>query len=113
MAHCNSIVFIPLTSAGRNSSGTEDCLLSPPTTTLMLTPAVENTNDTNSVTSPAPPIGYGMGWFVRRHHQGLLSGRRYPFLFSHTGSAVGASSVLTVLPQDNCDGAKVGTVAMS
>ena len=85
------------------------CLLQPSTASLMLIPAVENVvnnkNNNNSTSpnhtpAPAPPVGYGMGWFVRREKAGLIGGRGYPFTFSHTGGAVGACSVLTVMARE-------------
>ena len=67
----------------------------------MLTPAVEKANtNSDKPSGPAPPAGYGMGWSVRQQRAGLVAGRSYPLVFSHSGGAVGASSVLIVLPRD-------------
>ena len=67
---------------------------------MMLKPAVENVRSKRKQNSNSPPIGYGMGWFVRQGTKGLMFGKDYPMLFSHTGGAVGASSVLTIIPDD-------------
>ena len=59
---------------------------------------------------PAPPIGYGLGWYVRPSKKGLSGGKDYPLVFGHTGGAVGACSVLTILPsQPNEDHDSVST----
>ncbi len=69
----------------------------------MLTPVVEDVSHAPQDHTPClaqdhtPPVGYAMGWFVRRKKEGLVGGREYPFVFSHTGGAVGTCSVLTVM----------------
>ena len=92
-------MFVNCTSLGSESvAHGNQYLLAPATTALMLTPAVEDVNPKKASSPAAPPIGYGMGWFVRQEKAGLICGRDYPFVFSHTGGAIGASSVLTVIP---------------
>ena len=48
--------------------------------------------------SPNSPVGYGLGWYVREPRKGVSGGRDYSLAFGHTGGAVGACSVLVVLP---------------
>lgn len=68
----------------------------------MLTPEVTNvSNPGKNKPSPAPPIGYGLGWFVRPAKKGLMGGIDYPLIFSHTGGAVGCSSILTIIPDQS------------
>lgn len=89
------------TGATESDAGSAKCLLEPSTASLMLTPAVQDVRAKKPPTpsSSSPPIGYGMGWFLRQPREGLLQGKDYPFVFSHTGGAVGGSSVLTIVPQ--------------
>ena len=44
--------------------------------------------------------GYGMGWFVRDRSARTAGGRGQPFYAAHSGAAVGASSVLVIMPAD-------------
>ena len=44
--------------------------------------------------------GYGMGWFVRNGSARTVGGRGQPFYAAHSGAAVGASSVLVIMPSD-------------
>ena len=83
-------------------------LLQPSTTSLMLTPVVEDVSNSSTspsghTPSPAPPVGYALGWFVRKENVGVIGGRKYPFTFSHSGGAVGACSVLTVMARGGSD----------
>lgn len=41
---------------------------------------------------------YGMGWFVNEENQKYGQGKQTKFCVSHTGNAVGGSSVLLILP---------------
>lgn len=79
------------------------------TASLMLTPVVESVlqQETPPI-SPNPPVGYSMGWFLQRGKKGYMGGKDYPFFFSHTGGAVGASSVLTVMPAEEESQVSVG-----
>ena len=79
------------------------CLLQPATTALMLTPVVKDVQDhtPDHALCHTPPVGYGMGWLIRQKKEGRFGGREYPFVFSHTGGAVGACSVLTVMADDS------------
>lgn len=43
-------------------------------------------------------IFYGMGWFVNEENQKYGQGKQTKFCVSHTGNAVGGSSVLLILP---------------
>lgn len=45
-----------------------------------------------------PETGYGMGWVVRGESAGTVGGRDQPFYAAHSGAAVGASSVLIIMP---------------
>ena len=43
-------------------------------------------------------LGYGLGWCVQREGAQVKGGKNEPFCVGHTGAAVGASSVLLILP---------------
>lgn len=45
-------------------------------------------------------LDYGMGWLMRQGDAGVVGGKGRPFCVGHTGGAVGASSVLLIVPQD-------------
>ena len=50
--------------------------------------------------SRGPLLYYGMGWLMQQGDVGVVGGRVRPFCVGHTGGAVGASSVLLIVPQD-------------
>ena len=80
------------TMASCKDSDASSLLLSPKTVAMMWKPAVKNI-------SPADPLlAYGMGWYIREEDPGLLCGKRKPFFVGHTGSTVGASSVMVIIP---------------
>lgn len=99
----HNYLLVPMCLGSESVAHGNRCLLAPATTALMLTPAVEDVNSKRA-SSLTPPTGYGMGWFIQREGAGLISGRDYPFVFSHTGGTIGASSVLTVIPEPPCEG---------
>ena len=77
-------------------------VLEPSMTTAMLSPVVANCRKHD------PQLTYGMGWYVRPGEEVILQGAAVPSHFGHTGSAVGASSVLMIVPsgqsgRDSCD----------
>ena len=45
-------------------------------------------------------LDYGMGWLMQQKDGGVVGGKAKPFCVGHTGGAVGASSVLLIVPQD-------------
>ena len=49
---------------------------------------------------------YGMGWGVMSAIDQYGCGRQRPFYVSHTGGAIGCSSVLLVMPTDGTDKCK-------
>jgi len=61
--------------------------------------------------NPESPVGYGLGWYVREAKKGITGGKNYSLAFGHTGGAVGASSVLVLLPGES--GKDQGTHASS
>ena len=67
------------------------CILEPDTISMMWTPVV-------SPNKSKPHIGYGMGWVVRSGSAGIVGARDQPFYAAHSGGAVGASSVLVIMP---------------
>ena len=77
-------------------------VLEPSMTATMLSPVVANCRKHD------PQLAYGMGWYVRPGEEVILQGAAVPSHFGHTGSTVGASSVLRIVPsgqsgQDSCD----------
>ena len=50
--------------------------------------------------SRGPLLDYGMGWLMQQGDVGVVGGKAKPFCVGHTGGAVGASSVLLIVPQD-------------
>ena len=70
-----------------------NCILDPDTISMMWTPVVfpyKTKADT----------GYGMGWVVRNGSARTVGGRGRPFYAAHSGGAIGASSVLVIMPAD-------------
>ena len=70
-----------------------NCILDPDTISMMWTPVVfpyKTKADT----------GYGMGWVVRNGSARTVGGRGQPFYAAHSGGAVGASSILVIMPAD-------------
>ena len=68
-----------------------NCILEPSTVTMMWTPVV-CPNERDSL------LSYGMGWYLTEHGAGeVVGGKKRPFSAAHTGSAIGASSVLVVM----------------
>ena len=70
-------------------------LLKPSTVAMMWKPVVK-ISDANSFSD----VHYGMGWFVEESSEGVVGGRRKMMTVSHTGGAVGASCVLTIIPAE-------------
>ena len=77
------------------SVGSAPLLLQPDTVGLMWTEVVRDIRFSSN-----PSVGYGMGWVVRREGERVRGGLKEPFSVGHTGAAVGASSVLVVIPRD-------------
>lgn len=69
------------------------CILDPDTISMMWTPVVFPDKS-------KPQTGYGMGWIVRNGSARTVGGRGQPFYAAHSGGAVGASSILVVMPAD-------------
>ncbi|MCG8620552.1 MAG: hypothetical protein MJE68_00955 [Proteobacteria bacterium] len=70
-----------------------NCILDPDTISMMWTPVVfpyKTKADT----------GYGMGWVVRNGSARMVGGRGRPFYAAHSGGAIGASSILVIMPAD-------------
>ena len=52
--------------------------------------------------SSNPQLSYGLGWVVRREGERVRgAGAREPFYVGHSGAAVGASSVLVIMPSES------------
>lgn len=47
-----------------------------------------------------PRLGYGLGWVVQSEGERVKGGKKEPLCVGHTGTAVGASSVLVILPNN-------------
>lgn len=75
----------------------EPFLLKPETIKYMWSEIV-----TDARFSSNPRLGYGLGWVVQREGALVKGGIVEPFCVGHTGAAVGASSVLIVLPGKSC-----------
>ena len=77
----------------------ESCVMEPP---LLLQPetvsAMWREVVHNIYFSSNPRLSYGLGWIVRKEGERVQGGKREPFCVGHTGAAVGASSVLLILP---------------
>ena len=71
--------------------------LKPETMKMMWTPAVYPEPRWEGIVN----TGYGMGWSVRRNGYEYAFGKDQTFYASHTGNAIGASSVLLILPLRN------------
>ena len=69
-------------------------MLAPSTAAVMLNPVVEN------VSKHDPKLMYSLGWYVSKDDD-MKFGERNPYCFGHTGAAVGASSVILVIPQES------------
>jgi serine beta-lactamase-like protein LACTB len=80
-------------SAGAGIQGEKPFLLEPATVKFMWSQIV---NDADFSTDPQ--LGYGLGWVVQREGALVKGGTVRPFCVGHTGAAVGASSVLVILP---------------
>ena len=93
----------PVLISGSHIKTPQNSLLSHSTTMLMLTPVVE---DVHKSKNKPLPLGYSLGWFVQKEKEGLLTGKRHPFYFGHSGGAVGASSILLVMPNREKEGDK-------
>ena len=76
----------------------DQCLLHPTTTRLMLTPCA-NLGDSQKSSFTSRP--YGLGWIIWQEKKGLIGGRNYPFLFGHSGGAVGCTSALVIAPDQS------------
>lgn len=74
------------------SGASQKSLLSPSTAAMMLSPVARHCSKKD------PELSYGMGWYVREGGERIGHGERVPSYFGHTGGAVGASSVLMVIP---------------
>ena len=72
-----------------------ELLLEPSTTAMMWKPAITDISPTN------PLLSYGMGWFVSQEQLETVGGKKRPMLVGHTGGAVGATSVLLIIPGDS------------
>lgn len=70
-----------------------NCILDPDTISMMWTPVVFPDKSKTQT-------GYGMGWFVRDRSARTVGGRGQPFYAAHSGAAIGASSVLVIMPAD-------------
>ena len=68
-------------------------LLKPETVSAMWKETVRNIYFSSN-----PRLSYGMGWIVQREGPQVKGGKKEPFCVGHTGAAVGASSVLLILP---------------
>ena len=84
-------------------------ILHPDTTQLMLKKAVDSVNRNRN----SYGVGYALGWFVNKGGDEVVCGEGRPFYFGHTGAAIGATSVLMVIPTpgtsrdcpaDQCEG---------
>ncbi len=71
-----------------------NCILDPDTISMMWTP-VAFPYKTKAET------GYGMGWVVRKGSARTVGGRSQPFYAAHSGAAIGASSVLVIMPAES------------
>ena len=69
---------------------------------LLLPSTVKQMWDIAVYTEPEQPrcgqTGYGMGWNITEEKERVVGGRSLPRIISHTGGAVGASSVLVIIP---------------
>jgi serine beta-lactamase-like protein LACTB len=68
-------------------------LLKPETVSAMWREVVRNIYFSSN-----PRLSYGLGWIVRKEGERVQGGKWEPFCVGHTGAAVGASSVLLILP---------------
>ena len=71
----------------------EPFILKPISVKLMWTEHVSN-----ALFSSNPQLGYGLGWILRQGGTVVKGGKSEQFCAGHTGAAVGASSVLIILP---------------
>ena len=92
--------YIPTTKGHNNimkpclGAPRQSFILEPDTISMMWTPVV-------SPNKSKPRVGYGMGWIVRDGSSGTIGGKDQPFYAAHSGGAVGASSVLVIMPAEN------------
>lgn len=91
----NSISDSPIQSSSQES-GTVKGILDHHTVIDMWKPVVTDIR----FSSRGPLLDYGMGWLMQRGDGGIVGGKVKPFCVGHTGGAVGASSVLLIVPQD-------------
>ena len=70
-----------------------DYILSPTTTSLMLTKVVDQT-----IPTKFPRLGYSLGWQVDKGEVGVACGAYEPMFFGHAGGAVGCTSQLLIVP---------------
>ena len=102
----------PVLISGSHIKTPQNSLLSHSTTALMLTPVVEAVHKSKNKLKNPLPLGYGLGWFVREEKEGLFTGKRHPFYFGHSGGAVGASSILLVMPSREKEGETNQTIGI-
>ena len=74
-----------------DDTATRKCILEHDTVSMMWRPVV-------SPDKSKPELSYGMGWVVREGDEGTVGGRERPFYAAHSGGAVGASSILVIMP---------------
>lgn len=77
-------------------AGTVKGILDRHTVVDMWKPVVTNIRFSSRVSF----LDYGMGWLMQQGDAGVVGGKGKPFCVGHTGGAVGASSVLLIVPQD-------------
>ena len=89
------------TSIKSGDSLSHDCkevktalLLQPETVSAMWKGTVSNVYFSSNLR-----LSYGLGWVVRKEGASVKGGISEPFCVGHTGAAVGASSVLVILPK--------------
>jgi serine beta-lactamase-like protein LACTB len=51
--------------------------------------------------NPNSVVGFGLGWKITKTMNNIAGGRDLPLVISHSGSAVGASSLLSITPQSS------------
>ena len=90
-----SISDSPIQSSSQES-GTVKGILDHHTVIDMWKPVVTDIR----FSSRGPLLDYGMGWLMQQGDGGIVGGKVKPFCVGHTGGAVGASSVLLIVPQD-------------
>ena len=73
-------------------------ILKPETVRFMWSEIVDNADFSNN-----RQLGYGLGWAVQREGALVKGSTVSPFYVGHTGAAVGASSVLVILPSQHLE----------